>query len=80
MKTQPARGMQPAELLALPAAVDLATAARALNVGRTTAYDLAKRGQFPVPTLRLGVQYRVRRADLLNLLGIEQPATASPAA
>ncbi|MFF8533767.1 helix-turn-helix domain-containing protein [Streptomyces sp. NPDC015532] len=71
--------MSHAEMLALPVAVDLPTAARALNLGRTCAYDLAKRGEFPVPLLRLGVQYRARRADLLELLGIEQPATA-PAA
>jgi predicted DNA-binding transcriptional regulator AlpA len=75
-----ARGMSHAEMLALPVAVDLPTAARALNLGRTRAYDLAKRGEFPVPLLRLGVQYRARRADLLALLGIEQPAAASPAA
>ena len=73
------RGLSDAEVLALPAAVDLVTAGRALSLGRTTSYDLARRGEFPVPTLRLGNQYRVRRADLLALLGIEQPA-GSPAA
>jgi predicted DNA-binding transcriptional regulator AlpA len=73
------RALSAAEVLALPAAVDLATAARALDLGRTSAYSMAKRGEFPVPLLRLGSQYRARRTDLLELLGIEQPATA-PAA
>lgn len=62
------------DLLALPVAVDLLTAGRALGLSRTTTYDLARRGEFPVPLLRLGAQYRARRADLLALLGIDQPA------
>ncbi|MFD4975615.1 helix-turn-helix domain-containing protein [Streptomyces sp. NPDC058424] len=68
--------MKPAEVLALPVAVDLITAARALSLGRTTAYDLARRGEFPVPLLRLGAQYRARRVDLLDVLGIQDRATA----
>ncbi|MET8253359.1 helix-turn-helix domain-containing protein [Micromonospora sp. NPDC005197] len=61
------------ELLQLPAMVDLATAARALGVGRTKAYELAKSGAFPCPVLRIGATYRVRTVDLLELIGIEQP-------
>lgn len=62
------------ELRKLPAAVDLPTAARALNLGRTGAYSMAKRGDFPVPLLRMGSQYRARRADLLALLGVADTA------
>jgi hypothetical protein len=58
------------ELLALPAVVDLRTAARALSIGRTRAFELARRGEFPVPVLRVGVTYRVPTASLLKLLGI----------
>lgn len=58
------------DVRALPVAVDLVTAGKALGLSRTTAYSLAKRGDFPVPLLRLGAQYRARRADLLALLGI----------
>ncbi|MFE7237905.1 hypothetical protein [Streptomyces sp. NPDC057580] len=72
------RALSAAEVLALPAAVDLVTAGRACGVSRTTSYELARRGEFPVPLLRLGAQYRARRVDLLDLLGIEQPA--APAA
>ncbi|MBT2397236.1 AlpA family transcriptional regulator [Streptomyces sp. ISL-100] len=69
------RALTTEEVLALPAAVDLVTAGRACGISRTTAYDLARRGEFPVPLLRLGAQYRARRADLLALLGVEQLAT-----
>jgi hypothetical protein len=60
------------ELLALPAVVDLRTAARALSIGRTRAFELARRGEFPVPVLRVGVTYRVPTAPLLELLGLRK--------
>jgi predicted DNA-binding transcriptional regulator AlpA len=59
------------ELLALPATVDIPTAARALSIGRTLAYQLARAGQFPVPVLRLGSRYRVPSSALLAALGIQ---------
>lgn len=64
--------MTAAELRALPVAFDLGTANRALCLSRTTGYDMAKRGEYPVPLLRLGTQYRARRADLLTLLGVAE--------
>lgn len=67
------RPLKQDELLQLPAMVDLATAARALGLGRTKAYDLAKQGAFPCPLLRIGTAYRVRTADLLRLVGVERP-------
>ena len=63
-------GMSRAELLALPAAVDLETAGRPFGIGRTKAHELARSGQFPVPVLRLGRTYRVPTAPILELLGI----------
>ncbi|MGH3700649.1 MAG: DNA-binding protein [Pseudonocardiaceae bacterium] len=72
MRQNGLNGLTRAELLALPAAVPLwPTAARAVNIGRTKAHELARAGEFPVPVLRLGASYRVRTADLLALLGIE---------
>ena len=59
-----------AELQALPASVDLLTAARALCLGRTKAYDLARRGEFPCAVFRVGDTYRVPTVALLELLGI----------
>lgn len=59
------------ELMALPVAVPLETANRALGLGRTNGYDMAKRNVYPVRVLRLGRQYRVTRYDLLRYLGVE---------
>ncbi|ANW19650.1 hypothetical protein [Streptomyces clavuligerus] len=71
MTTQsPARGMSREDLLALPVAVDLDTANRALTIGRSTGYALAKQEEYPVKVLRLGNAYRVITADLHRLLGI----------
>ncbi|MGW3292884.1 hypothetical protein ACWC9S_02850 [Streptomyces xiamenensis] len=64
------KGMSHEELLGLPAAVDLETGNRALGLGRSKGYELAKRGQYPCRVLRLGNAYRVVTADLLALLGL----------
>lgn len=64
------KGMAKDELLALPAAVDLETANRALGLGRSKGYELAKRGQYPCRVLRLGSSYRVVTAELQALLGL----------
>lgn len=58
------------DLRALPAVVSLLTAAKALDCGRSLAYDLARRGEFPCPVLRLGNRYRVPTAGLLAALGL----------
>lgn len=63
--------MTVAEVAALPAVVDLMTAAQALRIGRTTAYALARDGEFPCPVLRVGVEYRVPTAGLLRVLGLD---------
>jgi len=63
------------QVRALPASVTLVDAGRALGVGRTLAHELARSGKWPTPLLRLGTRYRVRRADLLDLLGIEDGPT-----
>nr|WP_228775091.1 helix-turn-helix domain-containing protein [Streptomyces sp. NRRL B-1677] len=59
-----------AELRALPPVIDLETAGRALGLKRSTTYDLAKRGELPVRTLRLGRARRVVSAELLQILGV----------
>lgn len=64
------QSMPISELNTLPAIVDLLTAARALGLGRTKAYELARRGEFPCPVLRVGDTYRVPTIALLELLGI----------
>ncbi|MCX4856596.1 helix-turn-helix domain-containing protein [Streptomyces canus] len=62
--------MSRAELLELPVVIDLATAARTLGIGRTRAFELIRRGEFPVPSVRVGTTWRVPTAPLLRLLGL----------
>ncbi|MEU4143110.1 MULTISPECIES: hypothetical protein [Streptomyces] len=64
------KGMSREELLRLPVAIDLDTSNRALGLGRSKGYELAKRGVYPCKVLRLGNAYRVVTADLLALLGL----------
>jgi hypothetical protein len=64
------------------ATVDLMTAAAALGLGRTKAYELARREQFPCRVIRIGDTYRIPTAGLLELLGVtaEEPRSQTPAA
>jgi hypothetical protein len=55
----------------LPPTIDLMTAARALGIGRTKAYELARNDEFPVRIIRIGDQYRVSTPDLCRLLGTD---------
>ena len=58
------------QLLNLPTVVNLITTARVLAIGRTKAYELAQRRQFPCRVLRVGHSYHVPTAELLELLGV----------
>lgn len=60
--------------------VDLMTAASALGMGRTKAYELARGGEFPCRLIRIGDTYRVPTAALLELLGVapEDPRPSAP--
>jgi hypothetical protein len=57
-----------AELAELPTVVDIPTAARALGLSRTYAYQLAKQDQFPCKVIRIGISYRVPTAAQCALL------------
>jgi len=61
------------------ATVDLMTAAAALGLGRTRAYQLVRRNEFPCRVIRIGDTYRVPTPGLLELLGVsaESPATST---
>jgi hypothetical protein len=61
------------------ATVDLMTAAAALGLGRTRAYDLARRGIFPCRVIRIGETYRVPTPGLLELLGAADDTSTRPA-
>ncbi|GGT70076.1 MULTISPECIES: helix-turn-helix domain-containing protein [Actinomadura] len=58
------------DLDTLPTVVSIMTAARALGLSRTYAYELAKRGDFPCRIIRVGTTYRVPTAELRKLLGV----------
>ncbi|WFE67323.1 helix-turn-helix domain-containing protein [Micromonospora sp. WMMD714] len=55
---------------ALGVTADVETAGAILGIGRSKAYALAKRGQFPVRVLRVGRSYVVPVPDILELLGV----------
>jgi hypothetical protein len=59
-----------ADIDTLPVVMDLVTAGRALGLGRTKSYELAKTGQFPCRLIRVGKAYLVPTAELLSLLGL----------
>lgn len=58
------------QLHALLTVVNLVTAACALGIGRTKAYELAQRRRFPCRVLRIGHSYHVPTAGLLELLRV----------
>ncbi|MBT2456769.1 hypothetical protein [Streptomyces sp. ISL-86] len=64
------RDMTHAELTALPVSFSLDVSNRALRIGRTQGYAMAKQGTYPIRVLRLGRQYRCTRYDLLRFLGV----------
>lgn len=72
------RALTLAEIAALPAVTDLVTAGRALGLGRTKAYELARAGQFPCPVIRAGKTWLVPVAGLLATLGLPLPGAARP--
>lgn len=67
--------MDRTELDALGVTCDLCTAARALGIGKSTAYAAARAGTFPVRTLRVGARYVVPTADLRAALGLAPVGT-----
>ena len=64
---------------ALGAVTDLQTAAAIFGLSRTTAYELARTDQFPVPVLRFGTRYRVPVHAILTALDLpmtdDEPTT-----
>lgn len=79
MKAQVDDALTVRQVMALPAVVDLRTACRALHIGRSVGYELARSGEFPCPVLRVGRQYRVPTAGLRQALGIEAPTDTAHA-
>jgi excisionase family DNA binding protein len=57
----------------LPPTVGVETAARILGCGRTLAYQLLRRGEFPCRVLRLGRRYLIPTHELRRVLGVPDP-------
>jgi excisionase family DNA binding protein len=66
------------EIRRLPTLLTVPDAARVLGVGRTVAYQLVRRGQWPSPVIRIGSQFRIPRAPLLELLGLSPTPPSLP--
>lgn len=58
------------DLADLPPVIDVATAAAVLGIGRTSAYQLIRTGEWPTPVLHLGKLIRVPTGPLLRLLDL----------
>lgn len=56
--------------------MSLAEAAGVLGIHRTTAWSLHKRGEFPVPVLKVGSNLRVVKAHLQQFLDTGEPVMA----
>lgn len=72
-------GMTYAELLDLPTTIDLTISNRALGVGRSLGYRLAREGRYPCRVIKVGTAYRVVTADLHRVLGATDMAQLSRA-
>lgn len=59
------------DVRALGVRTDVPTAGAVLGMSSRSAYELARRGEFPVPALKLGGRYVVPTAPLLALLGLD---------
>ena len=68
--------MTPEDLDALGVTTDLQTAARALNISKSSAYAAARNGTFPCRVIKVGSRYVVPTAGLRELLGMTDGAAA----
>ena len=63
------------ELDRLPPILDVPTAAHVLGIGRSLAYELVRRNDWPTPVVRVGKLIKIPTAPLLKLL--DDGATAN---
>jgi hypothetical protein len=68
--------MSRSQLDALGVSTDLQTAADALGISKSAAYDLASKDEFPVRVIRVGSRYAVPTAGLREVLLGESPLPA----
>jgi hypothetical protein len=70
--------MTATEVRALPAVVDVLTAAEVLGIGRTVAYELVRTSRFPTPVVRVGNQIKIPTAYPIELLGLSTDRAPVP--
>ena len=64
-------------LASLPPVIDLIKAAELLGLGRTTAYKLLRRGEWPTPIIRIGRLIKIPTAPLRDLLNCSTGSRSS---
>lgn len=64
-----------AQIRSWPAAVSVPVAATAFGFGRSHAYDLVARGEFPARVIKAGGRYLVVTAEIVRQLSASEPAT-----
>jgi len=62
----------PEAIRSLGVTTDIETAAAILGIGRTLAFDLVRKNEFPVRLLRLGRRIVVPTSELRKYLGISE--------
>ena len=65
------QAVQPATVAQLrkgPPVVNVETAAALFGIGRSTAYNLIARGEFPAKVIRVGGRFKVVTSSLLDVL------------
>jgi len=65
--------MNRTELDELPPVLDVPTAAKVLGIGRSLAYDLVRRGEWPTTVLHIGKLIKIPSGPLLAL--VDAPGT-----
>ena len=71
------RGGLPVDVSNGPPTLTITEAAQVLGIGRNLAYELARRGDFPAPVLKLGNRLVVPRQPLLELVGLNAKSRGS---
>jgi predicted DNA-binding transcriptional regulator AlpA len=66
------------ELRRLPPLLTVPEAGRVLGIGRTVAYQLVRRDEWPTPVIRVGAKIGIPRAPLLALLGLSPTPPEPP--
>ena len=57
--------------------VSVEFSARCLGIGKTKAYELISRGEYPAKVLPLGPRFRVVTSDLRQVLGLDSAVPAA---